>query len=214
MLFFKKKKKKYLNYFLNDTLKDEINNNLAVVGRWSYSTSPLKIYRWNYKSKIYIGNFCSIGPEVKIIIGGEHRTDWVSTAQINADTFNFNDTFLNAQKIKNFKDSRGDLRIENDVWVGAFSIIFSGVKLGNGSVVAAGSVVTKDVDPYTVVAGNPAKFVKKRFTTKQINFLNSSKWWELDDKLIDTLSKYLLNENVDLFIKKFKTLKYDKKNKI
>jgi virginiamycin A acetyltransferase len=212
MLFFKKKKKKkYLNYFLNDTLKDDINNNLAVVGRWSYSTGPLKIYRWNYKSKIYIGNFCSIGPEVKIIIGGEHRTDWVSTAQINADTFNFNDTFLNAQKIKNFKDSRGDLRIENDVWVGAFSIIFSGVKLGNGSVVAAGSVVTKDVDPYTVVAGNPAKFVKKRFTTKQINFLNSSKWWELDDKLIDTLSKYLLNENVDLFIKKFKTLKHNKK---
>ena len=212
MLFFKKKKKKkYLNYFLNDTLKDEINNNLAVVGKWSYSTNPLKIYRWNYKSKIYIGNFCSIGPEVKIIIGGEHRTDWVTTAQINADTFNFNDTFLNAQKIKNFKDSRGDLRIENDVWVGAFSIIFSGVKLGNGSVVAAGSVVTKDVDPYTVVAGNPAKFVKKRFTTKQINFLNSSKWWELDDKLIDTLSKYLLNENVDLFIKKFKTLKHNKK---
>ena len=213
MLFFKKKKKRHSNYFLTDSLKDEINKNLAIVGKWSYSTSPLKIYRWN-DSKIYIGNFCSIGPEVKIIIGGRHRIDWVSTAQINAGTFNFNDNFLKAQKIKDFKNSIEDLHIENDVWIGAFSIIYSGVKLGNGSVVAAGSVVTKDVDPYTVVGGNPAKFVKKRFTTKQINFLNSSKWWELDDKLIDTLSKYLLNENVDLFIKKFKTLKHNKKNKI
>ena len=213
MLFFKKKKKRHSNYFLTDSLKDEINKNLAIVGKWSYSTSPLKIYRWN-DSKIYIGNFCSIGPEVKIIIGGRHRIDWVSTAQINAGTFNFNDNFLKAQKIKDFKNSIEDLHIENDVWIGAFSIIYSGVKLGNGSVVAAGSVVTKDVDPYTVVGGNPAKFIKKRFTTKQINFLNSSKWWELDDKKIDTLSKYLLNENVDLFIKKFKTLKYDKKNKI
>jgi len=213
MLFFKKKKKRHSNYFLTDSLKDEINKNLAIVGKWSYSTSPLKIYRWN-DSKIYIGNFCSIGPEVKIIIGGRHRIDWVSTAQINAGTFNFNDNFLKAQKIKDFKNSIEDLHIENDVWIGAFSIIYSGVKLGNGSVVASGSVVTKDVDPYTVVGGNPAKFIKKRFTTKQINFLNSSKWWELDDKKIDTLSKYLLNENVDLFIKKFKTLKYDKKNKI
>ena len=75
-------------------------------------------------------------------------------------TFNFNDTFPNAQRIKNSRDSRGDLHIENDVWVGAFSIIFSGIKLGNGSVIAAGSVVTKDVEPYTVVGGNPAKFIK------------------------------------------------------
>jgi acetyltransferase-like isoleucine patch superfamily enzyme len=211
MLFFKKKKKKYSNYFLRDSLKDEIDKNLAVVGRWSYSTSPLKIYRWNWTSKIYIGNFCSIGPEVKIVIGGEHRTDWVSTAQIAADTFNFNDTFLNAQKIKNSRDSRRDLHIENDVWVGAFSIIFSGIKLGNGSVIAAGSVVTKDVEPYTIVGGNPAKFIRKRFTSKQINFLNSSKWWDLDDKKIDSLSKYLLNEKVDLFIRKFKDLKKNKK---
>jgi lipopolysaccharide transport system ATP-binding protein len=208
MLFFKKKKK-YSNYFLNDNLKNEICQNLAVVGKWSYGNP--KIYRWNWKNKIFIGNFCSLGPEIKIIIGGNHRIDWVSTSPLPADTFNFKDTFLNAQKIKNFNYSKGDLHIENDVWIGAFSIIFSGVRLGNGSVVAAGSVVTKDVEPYTVVGGNPAKFIKKRFTSKQINFLNGSKWWELEDKKIDLLSKYLLNENVDLFIKKFNDLKKNKK---
>jgi lipopolysaccharide transport system ATP-binding protein len=210
MLFFKKKKKRHSNYFLSDNLKDEINKNLAVVGKWSYCTSSPKIYRWDWKSKIYIGNFCSFGPEIKIIIGGNHRTDWVSTAQLPADTFNFNDTFKNAQKIKNFTYSKGDLNIENDVWIGAFSIIFSGVRLGNGSVVAAGSVVTKDVEPYTIVGGNPARFIKKRFTTKQINFLNNSKWWDMDDKKIDLMSKYLLNKNVDLFIRKLKILKKNK----
>ena len=102
------------------------------------------------------------------------------------------------------------MNIENDVWIGAFSIIFSGVRLGNGSVVAAGSVVTKDVDPYTIVGGNPARFIKKRFTSKQINFLNNSKWWDMDDKKIDLMSKYLLNKNVDLFIRKFKNLKKNK----
>ena len=84
------------------------------------------------------------------------------------------------------------------------------VGLGNGSVVAAGSVVTKDVDPYTIVGGNPARFIKKRFTSKQINFLNNSKWWDMDDKKIDLMSKYLLNKNVDLFIRKFKNLKKNK----
>ena len=162
MLFFKKKKKKYSNYFLKDNLKNEIKQNLAIIGKWSYGNP--KIYRWDWKSKIYIGNFCSLGPEIKIIIGGNHRTDWVSTSQLPADTFNFEDTFLNAQKIKNYNYSKGDLHIENDVWIGAFSIIFSGIRLGNGSVVAAGSVVTKDVDPYTIVGGNPARFIKKRFT--------------------------------------------------
>lgn len=209
MLFFKKKKKKYSNYFLKDNLKNEINQNLAIIGKWSYGNP--KIYRWDWKSKIYIGNFCSLGPEIKIIIGGNHRTDWVSTSQLPADTFNFEDTFLNAQKIKNYNYSKGDLHIENDVWIGAFSIIFSGVRLGNGAVVAAGSVVTKDVDPYTIVGGNPARFIKKRFTSKQINFLNRSKWWDLDDKKIDLLSKYLLAEKVDLFIKKFNDFKKNKK---
>ena len=204
MLFFKKKKK-YSNYFLKDNLKEEIKNKLSVVGKWSYG-SP-KIYRWNWKDKIYIGNFCSIGPEVKIIIGGNHRTDWITTSPLPADTFNFDNTFANAKKIKNFNSSKGDLHIKNDVWIGAFSIILSGVTLGNGCVIAAGSVVTKDVKPYTIVGGNPAKFIRNRFNKKQSQFLNESRWWDLDDKKINLLSKYLLNNNFSEFLKKFKSLK-------
>jgi acetyltransferase-like isoleucine patch superfamily enzyme len=68
---------------------------------------------------------------------------------------------------KNFNFSKGDLHIKNDVWIGAFSIILSGITLGNGCVIAAGSVVTKDVKPYTIVGGNPAKFIRNRFNRKQ-----------------------------------------------
>ena len=206
MLFFKKKK--YSNHFLKDNLKEEIKKKLSVVGKWSYG-SP-KIYRYNWKNKIYIGNFCSIGPEVKIIIGGNHRTDWVTTSPLPDESFNFDNTFANARKIKNFDLSKGDLFIKNDVWIGAFSIILSGITLGNGCVIAAGSVVTKDVKPYTIVGGVPAKFLRSRFNKKQSKFLNESGWWDLEDEKINFLSQYLLNKNVSEFIKKFKDLKNNK----
>ena len=206
MLFFKKKK--YSNHFLKDNLKEEIKKKLSVVGKWSYG-SP-KIYRYNWKNKIYIGNFCSIGPEVKIIIGGNHRTDWVTTSPLPDESFNFDNTFANARKIKNFDLSKGDLFIKNDVWIGAFSIILSGITLGNGCVIAAGSVVTKDVKPYTIVGGVPAKFLRSRFNKKQSKFLNESGWWDLEDEKINFLSQYLLNKNVSEFIKKFKDLKNKK----
>jgi len=74
-------------------------------------------------------------------------------------------------------------------------------------VIAAGSVVTKDVKPYTIVGGNPAKFIRNRFNKKQSKFLNESQWWDLDDKKINLLSKYLLNENFSEFLKKFNSLK-------
>ena len=206
MPFFKKNK--YSNHFLKDILKEEIKKKLSVVGKWSYG-SP-KIYRYNWKNKIYIGNFCSIGPEVKIIIGGNHRTDWVTTSPLPDENFNFDNTFANARKIKNFNLSKGDLFIKNDVWIGAFSIILSGITLGNGCVIAAGSVVTKDVKPYTIVGGVPAKFLRSRFNKKQSKFLNESGWWDLEDEKINFLSQYLLNKNVSEFIKKFKDLKNKK----
>jgi len=126
------------------------------------------------------------------------------------ENFNFDNTFANARKIKNFNLSKGDLFIKNDVWIGAFSIILSGITLGNGCVIAAGSVVTKDVKPYTIVGGVPAKFLRSRFNKKQSKFLNESGWWDLEDEKINFLSQYLLNKNVSEFIKKFKDLKNKK----
>ena len=91
-----KKKKVYKNYFLKDNLKKEINSNLAEIGKWSYG-SP-RIFRWDWKSKLIIGNFCSLGPEIDFYIGGNHRYDWITTSPLPASQFE--GPFKKAQAIK------------------------------------------------------------------------------------------------------------------
>jgi hypothetical protein len=91
-----KKEKVYKNYFLKDNLKKEIETNLAEVGKWSYGNPS--IYRWDWKSKVIIGNFCSLGPDINFYVGGDHRADWISTSPLPASQFN--KTFKKTKSIK------------------------------------------------------------------------------------------------------------------
>ena len=203
--FFKKfkKKKVYKNYFLKDNLKKEIELKLAIVGKWSYGNP--RILRWDYSSKIKIGNFCSLGPDIDFYIGGNHRVDWISTSQLPASQFN--DVFEKAKTIKNFSISKGDIEIGHDVWIGGRTTILSGVKIGTGAVIAAGSVVVNDVDPYTITGGNPNRIIKKRFKDSTIQKLLETEWWNLSDDKIDILSPYLLSNNFDAFFESIKNIK-------
>jgi acetyltransferase-like isoleucine patch superfamily enzyme len=97
---------------------------------------------------------------------------------------------------------KGDIIIENDVWIGAKSTIMSGVKIHNGSVIGTGSIVTKDVPPYSIVVGNPAKIVKYRFNPKQIESLLKIAWWDWTEDRIKTEAKTLWSNNIDIFIDK------------
>ena len=94
----------------------------------------------------------------------------------------------------------GDIIIENDVWVGARSTIMSGVKISNGAVVAAGSVVTKDVPPYTIVGGNPARIIKYRFDESQIEKLLKISWWDWDEDKIRENAELMWSSDIDKFI--------------
>jgi serine acetyltransferase len=98
---------------------------------------------------------------------------------------------------------KGDIIIENDVWIGAKSTIMSGVKIRNGAIVGACSVVTKDVPPYAIVAGNPAKVVKYRFTEEQIEKLLSIEWWDWDEQKIRDNAMLMWSSNIDEFIGNF-----------
>jgi serine acetyltransferase len=89
------------------------------------------------------------------------------------------------------------------VWIGANSTIMSGIKIGNGAIVAAGSTVTKDVPSYAIVAGNPAKVVKYRFTEEQIEKLLSIAWWDWDEQKIKDNAIDMWSDNIDGFINKF-----------
>lgn len=118
-----------------------------------------------------IGAFCSISSAVQIFLGKNHRTDWVSS-------YPFPAFFMEASHIHGFGVSRGDVVIGNDVWLCANCIVLSGVCIGHGAVVGAGAVVTRDVEPYSVVAGNPAKHVRWRFDEATRRALLNAAWWD------------------------------------
>ena len=165
--------------------------------KYSYGLENLIIRSWGEGSKLHVGSFCSIADNVEIFLGGNHRTDWVTTypfGHINQDTFKWHG--------QGHPSTKGDIHIGNDVWLGSQCTIMSGVKIGNGAVVAAKAVVHKDVPDYCVVAGNPAKIIKKRFTDLQIEQLNKSAWWDLPDDRIQELIPLLCSENIDEFISK------------
>tara|TARA_B110001452_G_scaffold96915_1_gene80188 strand:+ start:3253 stop:3738 length:486 start_codon:yes stop_codon:yes gene_type:complete len=160
--------------------------------------------RWGTDHKLIVGKYSSIGPDVSIILGGNHRHDWITTSQLPAETFQAYKKFPKAKDIKNFIYSKGDIIIGNDVWIGAKSIILSGLKIGDGAVIAAGSVVSSDIKPYTIVAGNPAREVKKRFSNDVIEKLLTIKWWDFSDERVNEFSELLCSENIEVFLRKFK----------
>ncbi len=142
-------------------------------------------------NNIKIGSYCSIASNV-IIQEYYHKYDRISSYYINKNIFNDssnNDTF-----------SKGDIVIEDDVWIGSNSVILSGVTIGRGSIVAAGSIVTKNVPKYSIVGGNPAIVIKSRFKSqKTIEYLESLKWWEWDSKKM-IKNKKLFNMNEEELI--------------
>lgn len=139
------------------------------VGRFTYGNPEFKI--WGDSERIEIGSFCSIAEEVVIFGGGEHRTDWATTFPLRIA---FDDEFAG---LDGHPSTKGITKIGNDVWIGFRSIILSGVTIGDGAVIGAGSVVSRDVPAYAIVVGNPARLIRYRFSVEDINKLLSMKWW-------------------------------------
>lgn len=142
-----------------------------------------------------IGKFCSIADHCRIGLAN-HTLSMLSTSPI----FTLAD---NAAKVKWIEknvvvSSSKKVVIGNDVWIGSHSIVLGGVLIGDGAVIGAGAVVTKDVPPYAVVGGVPAKIIKYRFSEDVVNFLQEIKWWNLPDNVLKKNLKYFQTEEVDL----------------
>jgi len=161
------------------------------IGKGSYGIP--EVFSWEATEHLEIGSFCSISTNVKIFLGGEHRSDWITTYPFSA--------FLKeASNITGHPNSKGTVTIGNDVWIGYGSTILSGVHIGNGAVVGANAVVTKDVPPYAIVAGNPAEIIKYRFTKNRIIQLESLAWWNWSEHKIKANLNLLLSDNLDDFL--------------
>jgi acetyltransferase-like isoleucine patch superfamily enzyme len=135
-------------------------------------------------SNIKIGRFCSIAPNV-LAGAGQHPMDWMSTHPFvygGSRIFKSYDEYTEIAMVNNFskKGRKKTIIIGNDVWIGEGAYISPGVQIGDGAVIAAKSVVTKNVEPYTIVAGVPAKPIKKRFPDTLIKKFQTIKWWNYD----------------------------------
>ena len=161
------------------------------IGRGTYGDPA--IHSWGEGASLKIGSFTSIAAGVQIFLGGEHRIDWVTT-------FPFNKLWEGAETFSGHPKSKGDITIGNDVWIATEAVIMSGVSIGDGAVIGARAVITKDVPPYSVVVGNPGIVVKKRFDDATIENLLKVEWWKWEDSKINVALPYLLNNQIESFL--------------
>lgn len=176
-------------YFTKDLIPQYKNN----IGKYTYGLP--KIYKLESDSQIEIGNFCSIANDVKIFLDGEHETHNISTYPFG---------YFKGFKAKNryTTKSKGKVIIGNDVCIGYGVTILSGVNIGDGAVIGACSLITKDVDPYTIVGGVPAQIIKKRFDENTIKKLLMIKWWNWSDQKIQKNIETLRSKDIKTFLDK------------
>lgn len=151
---------------------------------------------------VTIGAFCSISNSV-VIGGAMHAMNWVSTSPVfykgrDSVRKKFSEFERPADKITN---------IGNDVWIGEGAYIKQGVTVGDGAVIGMAAVVTKDVPPYAVVAGNPARIIKMRFESDVIDALQNTEWWNLHDEDLQNLAPYVKDPKE--FVKMFRNINYN-----
>lgn len=168
------------------------------VGKHTYGHDVIRVNAPT-EAKLYIGAFCSIAANVTVFLGGDHRTDWVTTYPFGNYAQDKFPSFGGAGHPR----TRGDVRVGNDVWLGTGCTIMSGVTIGDGAVVGANAHVVRDVPPYCVVGGNPARVIKKRFTDEQIAALLDIAWWTWPDHQVDEASPLMCSPDIDAFIEKY-----------
>ncbi len=165
-------------------LKHYITRPTIVVGDYTYYDDPRGpaqfeqnvLYHFDFTGdKLIIGKFCSIATDVRFLMnGGNHPTDWLTTYPFPAFGGGWEAAMPAAWP------SKGDTVVGHDVWFGYGAMIMPGVTIGNGAIIASGSVVTKDVPAYAVVGGNPARVIRSRFDAATVARLEAVAWWGWD----------------------------------
>ncbi|AMO54946.1 chloramphenicol acetyltransferase [Endozoicomonas montiporae] len=189
--------------FIGKQLREQVTNSNIIVGKHSYYSGYYHGHSFDECAryllddrddvdKLIIGDYCSIGSGAIFMMAGNqgHRSDWASTFP-----FFYQDNPIFSGAVDGFKKA-GDTVIGSDVWIGSEAMIMSGVTVGHGAIIASRSVVTKNVEPYSVVGANPAKHIKFRFETTEIEMLLEMKWWDWSDEQIREAMPFLCSSDI------------------
>ncbi|WP_026596964.1 CatB-related O-acetyltransferase [Methylobacterium sp. 77] len=171
------------------------------IGNYSYGRPKVRFAEAG--QHLTIGRYCSIADKVEILLGGGHRLDWVTTYPFAAMA----GLWPGVEAAADDHATRGGVTIGSDVWLGSGCLILSGVTIGHGAVVGAHAVVARDVPPYAVVAGNPARLVRSRFAPELVAGLLETAWWELDPGAIRPLVPLLQSGQVTDLIAAVRTVR-------
>ena len=189
--------------FKGITLDRQVTNPNILVGRYSYYSGYYHGHSFDDCARflmtepgvdrLVIGSFCSIGSGAAFIMAGNqgHRYDWVSSFP-----FYFMNEVPHFANAANAFAPAGDTVIGNDVWIGTEAIVMPGVKIGHGAVIGTRALVTKDVEPYTIVGGNPAKPIRKRFSDEDIALLLEMAWWDWPDDVLQAAMPLMTSTDI------------------
>lgn len=193
------------NYSRLCFLKNIITNPNIVVGDYTYYDDFENVHHFenNVKyhfdfvgDKLIIGKFCMIASGATFIMNGaNHLTDAISSYPFAI----FGTDWQHAMDGKSYP-VKGDTIIGNDVWIGHNATIMPGIRIGDGAIIATNATVTKDVAPYAVVGGNPAREIKKRFSDEEIQALLELRWWDWDIEKITRNVQHLTGRDIEMLI--------------
>lgn len=190
--------------FRGVTLDKQVTNPNIVVGRYSYYSGYYHGHSFDDCARyllpddgvdrLVIGSFCSIGSGAAFIMAGNqgHRAEWISTFP-----FYWMPEVAAFSGAANGYEPAGDTVVGNDVWIGSEAIIMPGVKIGDGAIIGTRAVVTRDVDPYAIVGGSPAKVIRSRFEQRTIGLLLEMRWWDWPDTALQHAMPLLTRGDVD-----------------
>jgi acetyltransferase-like isoleucine patch superfamily enzyme len=179
--------------YTKESLRDGIERYGDEVGDHSYGKPTIMR---SGRTRCRIGKYCSVAPGVSILLGGNHRVDWVTTYPFSAIA----DWHPEAAGIRGHPSTNGDVVIGNDVWLGRCCTILSGVTVGDGAVIGAEALVVKDVPPYAIVGGNPGRVIRFRFDEATIARLLTIRWWDWPDARVRAAAPKLLSNDLTAFL--------------
>lgn len=161
------------------------------IGRGTYGVP--RIHHYPNDASLRIGAYCSIAADVGIFLGGEHHSEWVSTYPFGS--------LWPEHAHPEHPRSRGDVVIGSDVWIGREAMIMSGVTIGDGAVIGARALVARDVAPYTVVVGSPAKPIRTRFPAEVVEKLLAVRWWDWPETRVRKAAPLLQSADLSAFFR-------------